>query len=128
MVQTNDYGHECMYNWKGWTDIRWCSIQCTQILNVDETCKQRHFLAIKGTLTLTQRLYMMFLPIAACQHQPFRARLGEKERRKKIKNFAWAAITHFRISGASQVYFAMFSVDPGILVAYMQAFIIHTQL
>ena len=46
-------------------------LQCTQILNVDETRKQQCFLAIKGTLALTQRLCMTFVPIAACQHQPF---------------------------------------------------------
>ena len=46
-------------------------LHCTQILNVDETRKQQRFLAIKGTLALTQRLCMTFLPITACQHQPF---------------------------------------------------------
>ena len=46
-------------------------LQCTQILNVDETRKQQHFMAINGTLALTQRLCMMFVPITACQHQPF---------------------------------------------------------
>ena len=60
---------------------------CTQILNVDETRKQKRFLAIKGTLALTQRLCMTFVPIAACN---FSARLTEKE-----ENFAWAAITPF---------------------------------
>ena len=33
--------------------------------------------------------------------------LKKKERKKKkmMKNFAWAAIMHFRFSGASQAYF-----------------------
>ena len=46
-------------------------LQCTRILDVDETRKQQHFLAIQGTLTLLQRLCMTFVSIAACQHQPF---------------------------------------------------------
>ena len=45
------YRHEYRHTQKGWSDIR-----CTQILNVDETRKQHRFLAIKGTLALTQRL------------------------------------------------------------------------
>ena len=46
----------------------------TQILNhvhVDETRKQQCFLAIEGTLALTQRQCMTFMPIEACQHQQF---------------------------------------------------------
>ena len=35
----------------------------------------------------------------------FGVRLAGKGRRKKMNNFAWAAIMLFRISGASQAYF-----------------------
>ena len=34
---------------------------------------------------------MTFVLIAACQHHHFIARLAGKERRKNMKNFAWAA-------------------------------------
>ena len=46
-------------------------LQCTQILSVNETRKQQGFLTINCTLALTQRLCMMFVPVAACQYQPF---------------------------------------------------------
>ena len=64
------YGRECRRNQKGWGNINGV-LQCTQILNVDETHKQQRFLAIKDTLALTQRLCMIFVPIAACQYQQF---------------------------------------------------------
>ena len=34
--------------------------------------------------------------------------LKKKEERKMMNNFAWAAITHFWISGASQAHFRSF--------------------
>ena len=59
-----------MSNLEGWSDIKWRPTM-SQMLNVDETRKQQRFMAINGTLALTQRLCMTFVPITACQHQPF---------------------------------------------------------
>ena len=60
-------------------------------------------MAINGTLALTQRLCMTFVSTTACQHQPFWRWACCK--REMMNNFAWVAITLFRIFGASQVCF-----------------------
>ena len=64
------------------------------------------FMAINGTLALTQRLCMTFVSITACQHQPF-WRLARWKRKKKEddEQFCVGGDNTFRISGASQVCF-----------------------
>ena len=101
------YRHECRRNWKRWSDIRWHSTMYT-----NPQCRwNSQAITFSGnqwyTCTHTKTMYDV------CVHSslPTSANLvlGLLEKKEERKNnFVWAAITHFKISGAYQVHFGSF--------------------
>ena len=63
------------------------------ILNVDETRKQQHFLAIKGTLALTQKtMYDVFVHSSLPTSAILALGLLKKERRKMMNKILFLDI------------------------------------